>query len=90
MFIFNELINTLRVTVTDKKAGISCFIQCIMPNAAGRIKQSSIDNMVKILLTTTIMYKDADHHKHPKIYVVFNDVSVNPQLNSKESDYNTD
>ena len=50
-----------------------------MPNAAGRIKKSAIDAMVACLHSLTSIYKDSDPKKHPKMIIVFNDVSNNPE-----------
>ena len=46
-----------------------------MPDAGGRIKRSAIESMCGMLLSMTSLYANADPNKHPRICVVFNNVS---------------
>ena len=82
--IQNEMVNTIRVIVSSESDGINCFIQCIMPNSAGRIRKSAIDAMVACLHSLTSMYKDADPKMHPKMIIIFNDVSINPNFSNNK------
>ena len=88
--IQNELINTIRYRLVSEFGGISSFTQCVMPNAAGRIKSSSIESMASIILSLTILYVDADPIKHPRMYVIFNDVSKNPHISNEKASYITE
>ena len=55
-----------------------------MPNSAGRIRKSAIDAMVACLHSLTSIYKDADPKNHPRMIVIFNDVSINPDFSNKK------
>ena len=46
-----------------------------MPDAGGRIKRSAIDSMCMMLLSLTSLYEDSDPKMHPRMCVIFNDVS---------------
>ena len=46
-----------------------------MPDSSGRIRRSAIDCMCSMLLSLTSIYEDADIDRHPRICVVFNNVS---------------
>ena len=70
-----EFINTIRTTLLNKEIGINTFTQCIMPDAGGRIRRTSIDSMCNILLSLSSFYEDADLYTHPRMCVVFNNVS---------------
>ena len=74
--IFIELVKTLRPMIKDPAQGISSFIHCIMPNASHRITDSTIKAMMHKLSILNSIDAEADIYKHPKIFVVFNDVSI--------------
>ena len=76
--IQTEFINTIQANLTSQHHGISTFTQTIMPDAGGRIRRSSIDSMCMLLLSLCSMYKNADIRKHPRMCVVFNNVSKHP------------
>ena len=61
----------------SKYQGINVFVQCIMPDAGGRIKRSAIESMCTMLLSLTSLYetKGFDPKKHPRLCVIFNNVS---------------
>ena len=46
-----------------------------MPDASCRIRNSSIQSMATMLLSMTSLYPDADLDNHPRICVIFNNVS---------------
>ena len=46
-----------------------------MPDAGGRIKRTAIQSMVTMLLILTSIYKDANLEHHPRLCVIFNNVS---------------
>ena len=46
-----------------------------MPDTSGRIKKSAIDSMCTMLLSLTSLYEDADLSNHPRMCVIFNNVS---------------
>ena len=73
--ILIELINTVRPIVTDKHQGITSFIQCIMPDESDRIRQSSVKGMNNMLLALNSFDYETDITNHPKMIVVFNNVS---------------
>ena len=58
--IFIEMVHTLRQVVKDPQQGLSCFIQCIMPNSSHRFRDSSIKTMNYILFSLNCFNKDAD------------------------------
>ena len=72
-----ELFNTIRNMLKSQYDGINVFVQCIMPDAGGRIKRSAIESMCTMLLSLTSLYEieDFDPKKHPRMCVVFNNVS---------------
>ena len=55
--------------------GITCFTQCIMPDASCRIRDSAIQSMATTLLSLTSLYPNADIENHPRLCVLFNNVS---------------
>ena len=89
-----ELINTIRTIFTSASQGITSICQCIMPDAGGRIKRSEIESMSRILLSLTSLYEDSDPEKHPKMCIIFNNVSkVNhpkAEPHVYEEDYSSD
>ena len=46
-----------------------------MPDSSGRIKRSAIESMCTMLLSLTSFYEDADPNQHPRLCVLFNNVS---------------
>ena len=73
--ILIETIKTIRPIIKDNKKGISSFIQCIMPNAAHRITDTTINANKLILFIFNCLTKPIDISKHPKFLIVFNNVS---------------
>ena len=73
--ILIETIKTIRQSIQDPTEGISAFIQCIMPNAAQRITDTAIGAMNLILFTLNCFNLKSDIINHPKLFVIFNDVS---------------
>ena len=73
--ILIETVKTLRSIIQDPKQGISSFIQCIMPNAAQRITEITINAMSLMLFTLNSFDSSTDILNHPRLIVVFNDVS---------------
>ena len=62
----------------SKTEGISMFVQCIMPDQSDRIRKSAINAMLNLLLILAVFNTKTlpeELHKHPKIAVVFNNVS---------------
>ena len=55
-----------------------------MPDSSGRIRRSAVDCMCNMLLSLTSIYKDADLFLHPRMCVVFNNVSkvYTPETNT--------
>ena len=72
-----ELMNTIRALLRETTEGINTFTQCILPDAAGRIKRSAIQSMCTMLLSLTSLYEDADMKNQPRLCVIFNNVSKN-------------
>ena len=60
----------------DNKKGISSFIQCIMPDESDRIRATSIKAMNYMLFILNSFDRRADISNHPKIILIFNDVSL--------------
>ena len=73
--IQTQLFNMTRSILTDEKQGITSYTQCVMPNISGRIRQSVMKSMMTLLLSLTSFYPDIDLSKHPKLFVIFNNVS---------------
>lgn len=67
--------------------GITSFTQCIMPDAGGRIKDSSINSMSGVLLTLTSFYNRPRSAKTPKMNVIFTNISKNPVKEEKVDPY---
>ena len=80
--ILNELIKIIRPMLYDDKKGISSFIQCIMPDESDRIRATSIKAMNYMLFILNSFDKRADINNHPKMILIFNDVSL---YDSKDS-----
>ena len=73
--ILVESIKTIRPMIKDANKGISSLIQCIMPNAAHRITDTTINANKLILFIFNCLNKSIDIQKHPKFLIVFNNVS---------------
>ena len=74
--ILIETIKTLRPMIKNKNKGISSFIQCIMPNAAHRITDTTINSMNLFLFTLNCLDQPIDINNHPKLFIIFNNVSL--------------
>ncbi len=48
-----ELMNTIRSLLMTPNQGINTIVQCIMPDAGGRIKKSALDAMCIMLVSLT-------------------------------------
>ena len=48
-----------------------------MPNSSGRIENSVIESMCSILLSLTSLYPELDPNQHPRMCIIFNNVSKN-------------
>ena len=70
-----ELVNTISAILKSRQQGINTITQCIMPDAGGRIKRSAITSMVSMLLVLTSIYEDSNPDMHPRLCVIFNNVS---------------
>ena len=46
-----------------------------MPDASGRIRDTAIQSMTTMLLSLTSLYPNANLDKHPRLCVIFNNVS---------------
>ena len=73
--ILNELTKIMRPRLYNKKKGISAFIQCIMPDESNRIRKTSIAAMNNVLFLLNSIDPRANIKKHPRLLVIFNDVS---------------
>ena len=82
-----ELVNTIRTILTSANQGINTVVQCIMPDAGGRIKRSSIQSMVSMLLILTSIYEKQNPDNHPRLCVIFNNVSKFPHPKKKAQKY---
>ena len=74
--ILNELIKIIRPMLYDNEKGISSFIQCIMPDESDRIRATSIKAMNYMLFILNSFDMRADIGSHPKMILIFNDVSL--------------
>ena len=70
-----EIVNTIRDLLTSEDQGINSFCQCVMPDSSDRIRLSAIQAMNNILLTLQSFDPKTDPFKHPKMKVIFNNVS---------------
>ena len=61
--------------IKDANKGISSLIQCIMPNAAHRITDTTINANKLILFIFNCLSKSIGIYKYPKFLIVFNNVS---------------
>ena len=57
-----------------------------MPNPSGRIDNSAIESMCSILLSLTSLYRELDPKKHPRMCIIFNNISKNKSENELTSD----
>ncbi len=78
--IYIEVINTSRSLLTSRKQGITTFTQCMMPDKSGRLRKSSFQNMNIILLILNSFHPESNPHEHPRMCVIFNNVSKNPKI----------
>ena len=69
----------------DSKVGISSFIQCIMPDESDRIRATSMKAMNYMLFIMNSFDTRADVGTHPRMILVFNDVSLYSAEDSPES-----
>ena len=74
--ILNELVKIIRPMLYDSRKGISSFIQCIMPDESDRIRATSIKAMNYMLFILNSFDLNADITTHPKMILIFNDVSL--------------
>ena len=61
--------------MTSKDQGVNTIVQCVMADPSGRIKFSTIRAMATMMLTLTCLYEEADLERHPRICIIFNNVS---------------
>ena len=73
--IINELTKVIRPRLYNKKKGITGFVQCIMPDASNRIRETSISAMNNILFLLNSIDPKTNPKDHPRLIVIFNDVS---------------
>ena len=83
--ILNELIQTIRPMLYDSKVGISGFIQCIMPDESDRIRATSMKAMNQMLFILNSFDARADVGTHPRMILVFNDVSLHSTEDKPET-----
>ena len=81
-----ELINSTRDLLKSKTQGINSLVQCILPSLSQRIQRSAIESMATALLTFNCLHKDANMSKHPRVCVVFNNVSKQSELEQSPED----
>ena len=82
--ILNELIKIIRPMLYDSQKGISSFIQCIMPDESDRIRATSIKAMNYMLFILNSFDVRADIGTHPRMILIFNDVSLFKDTDSLE------
>ena len=70
-----ELMNTVRSIFSTSDQGVNAFILCVMIDEGNRIKSTSISAMCDMLLALTSIYKNSDPKAHPKMFVMFNNIS---------------
>ena len=58
-----------------------------MPDSAGRLKRSEMEVMSSILLSLTSLYEETDVQNHPRMCVIFNDVSKSSSDRKKKPTY---
>ena len=58
-----------------------------MPNAGGRISRSVVETNAQFLMVLSSLHIDADLTKYPRMFVVFNDVSKNPNNQNEKEIY---
>ena len=69
--------NSLAAQFQDKNKGVSAIVQCIMIDAGGRIKQTSIESMARTFHSLTYSNSDFNpmEQQGPRISVVFTNFS---------------
>ena len=73
--LIQELHPFVRPAEIDANSGINCITQCIMPDGGGRIKETAIKSMTRMLLSGCYFYENAAFETYPRINVVFINVS---------------
>ena len=74
-----ETMRYLRSHLGDSEQGISSLILCFMPNKSERITRSVIECLVNMLFVFNSLDYRTDIADHPKIHIIFNDVSRNEE-----------
>ena len=70
-----ETIRYLRSHLYDSKQGISSLTLCFMPNNSQRITNSVVECLKNMLFVFNSLDYRTDITDHPKIHIIFNDVS---------------
>ena len=70
-----EIIKNLSNQLKDHQQGISSLILCVMPNASERITETAIKGMNSMLFMFNSLDERTDITLHPKVHIVFNNVS---------------
>ena len=81
-----ELVRMIRPTASHNRKGISSFIQCVMPDNSKRIRATCFKAMNDVLFTLNSMHPETKVDKHPKMFVIFNDVSLYEKVDEKDFD----
>jgi len=58
-----------------------------MPNPSGRLDNSAMESMCMLLLSLTSIYEEQDPADHPRMCVIFNNVSVHTYASDCMLDY---
>ena len=82
--ILNELTKSIRPRLYCKSEGITAFVQCIMPNKSSRVNKTPQNDMNNILFILNSFDPRANPENHPRIVVIFNDVSIEEKFEDRD------
>lgn len=81
--ISTQLVNTIEPLLLDPNHGLSGIFQTVMIPKAGRITQTQVMPILKILMTLTILYPTFDQQEFPRINIIFTNFSRFYRKNKK-------
>ena len=54
------IINALHPIICENQEGITTFVNCVQPDNSGRIRETAIQSMCRMLLSLNFFYEEAD------------------------------
>jgi hypothetical protein len=88
--IYIEMTNAVRLLLSQENEGITSITQCIIPQISKRLHHSVIEGMASIFLMLSSFYEKTDLSNHPRLCVVFNNISKFDKLDISDEIKKTD